>query len=100
MSDSESDPDYVHVQFHDPDRLEAIRNTKNQHNMRWREVLEYGARYLQAIDDVIDDNPELLAQHLLKRTDTTELLEYANRDDLTDSVSTPKRDPDTPDSGP
>jgi len=92
---SETDPEYVHMQFHDPDRLDAIRDAKEDHNVRWREMVEFGKRYLETIDEIIEDNPKLVAQHMLERTDTDELLEHTEIDDLVDRIDSPKRDPDT-----
>jgi len=115
-SDSTSDTNYVHARFYDSTRFETVRNVKRDHDATWREIIEFGARYLEILDAVTKVQTDDAIKHLLTDAQETqpELIEDADvdddffgtlyRDDATqshgDRPSSPKRDPDTPDSRP
>lgn len=119
-SDSTSETDYVHAQFYDTDRLEAIRDVKHDHEATWKELIEYGARYLEIIDEVTHVQTDAAIQRLLADAKETqpELIDntgvndtnaqktlfeklYRAPDEATQShgetPSSPKRDPDITD---
>jgi len=118
--DPTSDTSYVHARFYDTDRLEAIREVKHDHEATWREIIEYGARYLEIIDEVTHIQTDAAIQRLLADAKETqpELIDDAdvndtnaqntlfeklhrNPDEPTQSHGetppSPKRDPDTTD---
>jgi len=115
-NESTSDTNYVHARFYDSNRFNTVRNVKRDHNVTWREIIEYGARYLEIIDTVTQVQADDAIERLLTdaRETQPELIDDADIDDNLfatlhtddaekshgDTPSSPKRDPDAPDSGP
>ncbi|MCF2165449.1 hypothetical protein KV541_09135 [Halobacterium salinarum] len=77
----------MHVRFYDQKLLATIQETKARHNASWRQMIRYGARYLRAVEGVIDNNPDLIVQQILERTDAIDLPEHANTDHFQESHS-------------
>ncbi|MFD1588051.1 hypothetical protein ACFR9U_13790 [Halorientalis brevis] len=57
------DPSYVHIEFFDDDRLSDIKDSKNEYGVTWRTMLEFGARYINAVEQAETLDPE----HLLEQ---------------------------------
>lgn len=80
MSQS-NDADYVHMQFYDEQRLEEITEVKEDYDITWKEMLEFGRCYLEAVDKLHTDDPEFVAE-LLLRSDLEASLELETIGDV------------------
>lgn len=52
------DPSYVHVEFHDEDRLNEIKDAKSEYGVTWKGMLEFGVQYIRAVEKADTLDPE------------------------------------------
>ena len=77
MSDQDTSL-YVHAEFYqdEQEQLDEIRTTKEDYGVSWKQMLEFGMRYIEAVEEAETLHPDLLFSNghagSINATDTPE----------------------------
>lgn len=56
-------PKYVQAEFYEEDRWDPIIDAKEDHGATWKQMLDFGRRYIEAVEEAEKLDPDLLLQN-------------------------------------